>query len=69
MEGDGIIDVRTDLFLCEKLPQPVSFGETNNILVKDVTVFILNRWEFEAGDRWKEIIEKERIPLRSLLSF
>ena len=69
MEGNGVIDVRADSFLCEELPQAVSFRETNDILVKDVTVFILNRWELEAGDRWKEIIEKEGIPLRPLLSF
>jgi hypothetical protein len=69
MEGDGVIDVRTDPFLCEEFPQPVSFRETNNILIKDVAVFILDRWELEAGDRWKEIIEEEGIPLRPLLSF
>src|SRR4030042_5951365 len=36
MEGNGIIDVRANPVLSQKLPQTVSFGAPDTILMKDM---------------------------------
>ena len=48
MEGDGIIDVRADPFLCQELSQAVSLRNTDHILMKDMAVLILNGGELKT---------------------
>jgi hypothetical protein len=45
MEGDRVIDVGTNPFLCQELFQPISFWDTDDILMKDMAVLILNARE------------------------
>jgi hypothetical protein len=57
MERKRIIDVRPYPVLRQELPQSVSFRKTNHILVKDVSVFVLNHWKTKARDRREEILK------------
>jgi hypothetical protein len=45
MEGDGIIDVCANPFLCQELSESVSFWNTDDILMKDMAVLILDARE------------------------
>ncbi len=57
MEGEGVIDVRSNTILHQELPQPVSFLNADNVLMEDVAVFILNRWELKTVHRREEILK------------
>jgi hypothetical protein len=57
MERKRIIDVRPYPVLRQELPQSVSFRKTNHVLVKDVSVFVLNHWKTKTRDRREEILK------------
>jgi hypothetical protein len=57
MEGYGVIDVRTNPFLCQELFQPISFWDTDHILMKDMAVLIWNARELKAFYRREKILK------------
>src|SRR4030042_6602888 len=68
MEGNGIIDVRANPFLGQELPQTVSFGDTDHILMKDMAALILYGRELKTLHRREKVLELLLIPFSLPLS-